>query len=136
MALSDLAEGSLLDDSGITLKQDVFRGHKISANSIAVGEKVIRYGHTIGQAKVDIEAGETLLEVLRRLGYKSVKHGCETGECGACSVILDGDVVNSCMILAVQTENCKITTVEGIGKSLKPLTFISFKLPCVLSVIS
>ncbi len=62
-----------------------------------------------------VQVGETLLETLRRLGYTGVKHGCEDGSCGVCAVLLDGQVVHSCILLAVQAEGHKITTIEGIG---------------------
>jgi len=61
-----------------------------------------------------VELGESLLEVLRREGFTSVKHGCDTGDCGACAVLLDGDAVDSCMILAVATDGRAVTTVEGL----------------------
>ncbi|OYT45601.1 MAG: (2Fe-2S)-binding protein, partial [Desulfurococcales archaeon ex4484_42] len=63
---------------------------------------------------VDVKPNEILLDVLRhRLGIKSVKRGCERGECGACTVLLDGKPVYSCMLLAVQVDGHEITTVEG-----------------------
>ncbi len=59
---------------------------------------------------------QTLLEVLREdLGLTSPKHGCSTGECGACSVLLNGEVVNSCMVLAVEADGAEILTVEGLA---------------------
>lgn len=60
--------------------------------------------------------GETLLAALRRLGYFGVKHGCETGECGACAVLLDGKPVNSCVMLAAQAEGHRIETIEALGE--------------------
>ena len=63
---------------------------------------------------VDTLAGETLLEMLRRLGLKSVKKGCETGNCGACTVLLDARPVLSCIMLAIQADGRSITTVEGL----------------------
>ena len=71
----------------------------------------------INGKKTSIEAppGETLLYTLRRAGFKSVKNGCEEGECGACAVILDGRLVNSCLVLAGSVEGKNITTVEGLG---------------------
>ena len=65
---------------------------------------------------VEIEAGDNLLKVLRSLGYYGVKHGCETGECGACTVLLDGKPVNSCVMLAAQAEGHHIETIENIGE--------------------
>lgn len=61
------------------------------------------------------QVGDTLLEVLRRLGYAGVKHGCEDGSCGACTVLLDGRAVHSCILLAMQAEGHHVTTIEGIG---------------------
>lgn len=63
-----------------------------------------------------VAPGETLLAVLRRLGYYGVKHGCETGECGACAVLLDGKPVNTCIMLAAQAEGHRIQTIESIGE--------------------
>ena len=65
--------------------------------------------------QASVHVGETLLEVLRRLGYVGVKHGCEDGSCGVCTVLLDGQVVHSCILLAVQVQGHDITTIEGIG---------------------
>ncbi len=64
-----------------------------------------------------IAPGDLLLDVLRREGYYGVKRGCETGECGACTVLLDGKPVTSCMMFAAQANGRKITTIEGIGEN-------------------
>ena len=77
-----------------------------------------------GEARqIHVEAGEALLEVLRRSGYLSVKHGCEDGSCGVCTVLLDGKAVPSCILLAAQADGGQITTIEGIGsrEHLHPL---------------
>jgi putative selenate reductase molybdopterin-binding subunit len=66
--------------------------------------------------EVEAAPGDTLLKVLRSHGYFSVKHGCETGECGACAVLLDGCPVNSCVYLAAQAEGHKIVTIEVLGQ--------------------
>ncbi len=63
---------------------------------------------------IETELGETLLEVLRRNGMKSVKLGCDTGDCGACAVLLDGSAVNACMVLAVAADGKDVDTVEGL----------------------
>ncbi len=66
------------------------------------------------RCSVETELGETLLEVLRREGLKSVKLGCDTGDCGACAVLLDGSAVDSCMVLAATAEGKEVVTVEGL----------------------
>ena len=61
--------------------------------------------------------GESLLSVLReRWGFISVKNACEEGECGGCAVLLDGILVNSCLVLAAQADGAAVTTVEGLGE--------------------
>jgi len=66
---------------------------------------------------VQVENNEILLDVLRnKLGIKSPKCGCERGDCGACTVLLDGKAVRSCLILAVEAENHSIITLEGISR--------------------
>lgn len=71
----------------------------------------------------EIEPGESLLSLLHRLGMKSVKEGCGTGDCGACTVLLDGRAVRSCLIFAAQIRGRRVTTVEGLGTvdNLHPL---------------
>ena len=67
---------------------------------------------------------DSLLEALReRLGFTGTKEGCNDGNCGACSVILDGRLVNSCLVMAAEAEGSQITTVEGTadGNRLHPL---------------
>ena len=67
---------------------------------------------------------ETLLDVLRdRAGLTGSKEGCGTGDCGACSVLLDGRLVSSCLVLGVEAEGRKIETIEGMaaGEELHPL---------------
>ncbi len=70
------------------------------------------------------EPGRTLVDVLRNeLELTGTKEGCSTGDCGACSVILDGELVCSCLVLAVETDGRKVETVEGMadGAALHPL---------------
>ena len=69
-------------------------------------------------------ADESLLDVLRdRLGMTGSKEGCGTGDCGACSVMLNGRVVCSCLVLGVETQGAEIETIEGMakGEELHPL---------------
>lgn len=68
----------------------------------------------------EVEPRKTLADFLREdLGFTGVNLGCEHGVCGACSVLLDGAVVRSCILLAVQADGCKITTIEGLAKGEK-----------------
>jgi len=71
-----------------------------------------------------VAAGETLLDVLRRrLRLAGTKRGCEVGECGACTVILDGEAVNACLVPAFQADGREVITVEGLARDgeLHPL---------------
>ncbi len=63
--------------------------------------------------KFTIDIRQSLSEVLRDNGYLSVKEGCGAGECGACTVLVDGDPVNTCIFLAVWADGCRIRTAEG-----------------------
>ncbi len=75
-------------------------------------------------AEADCWEGESLLYALReRLGYPGSKNACEQGECGSCSVILDGTLVCACLVLAAQADGHEVTTVEGLadGESLHPV---------------
>jgi aerobic carbon-monoxide dehydrogenase small subunit len=66
--------------------------------------------------EADLWAGESLLYVLReRLGLPGSKNACEQGECGSCSVLLDGKLVCACLVLAAQAEGHEVVTVEGLG---------------------
>ena len=71
-----------------------------------------------------VQSHERLLDVLRdRLGLKGAKEGCSTDDCGICGVLMDGRLVNSCLIFAIQARNKRIVTIEGIGtaENLHPI---------------
>ena len=69
---------------------------------------------------VQIEPAETLLHVLReKLGLTGTKEGCGEGDCGACTILVDGKCVNSCIYPAIQADGCEILTVEGVENNPK-----------------
>jgi aerobic-type carbon monoxide dehydrogenase small subunit (CoxS/CutS family) len=76
------------------------------------------------ESPVSFAPYKTLLEVLREdLDLTGTKHGCELGECGACTVLLDGEPVLSCLVLALECDGRRIETIEGLarGAALHPL---------------
>ncbi|MBX3395637.1 MAG: (2Fe-2S)-binding protein [Phycisphaerae bacterium] len=77
---------------------------------------------TVNGAPVDLEVpvDETLLFTLRdRLGLTGTKGSCLEGECGSCTVIVDGEATNSCLVLSPQMEGCRIETIEGLAEGEK-----------------
>ncbi len=67
--------------------------------------------------EINVEPQRTLVEVLRdELGLTGTKKGCDRGDCGSCTVIMDGKIVASCLILAVEAEGSEITTIEGLAE--------------------
>ncbi len=76
----------------------------------------IRFSLNDEEQDWDVRPNETLLDALRRHGIFGVKHGCETGECGACTVLLDGQPVASCVTLAAQAAGHAVTTIEALGE--------------------
>jgi carbon-monoxide dehydrogenase small subunit len=88
--------------------------------------KKVQVQATINGEEVEFlcEPRQSLLEVLREtLGLTGAKEGCNNGNCGACNIILDGALVNSCLVLAVEIDGRKLTTIEGIAtpQGLHPL---------------
>jgi xanthine dehydrogenase YagT iron-sulfur-binding subunit len=76
------------------------------------------------QQDCDVEAWVTLLDLLRnRLAMTGTKKGCDHGQCGACTVLVNGRRINSCLTLAVMQDGCEITTIEGLANAqeLHPL---------------
>jgi len=73
--------------------------------------------------KTEVQPGQTVLEYLRENKIYSVKYGCDNGECGACTIIINGKTQNSCLMLMHSVNNCKIETVESFSdhKKLHPL---------------
>ena len=87
-------------------------------------KKVISFNLNGEDIQVLAEPNRTLLDLLRDdLGLTGTKKGCEAGECGACTVMLDGRPVNSCITLAAEVEGCRVITVEGVAQDgqLTPL---------------
>jgi aerobic-type carbon monoxide dehydrogenase small subunit (CoxS/CutS family) len=83
-------------------------------------DKAVRHAIALrvnGEAwPLEVEPADVLLEVLRtRVGVKSPKAGCERGDCGSCTVLLDGRTVRSCLVLAVEVDGREVVTVEGVG---------------------
>lgn len=84
----------------------------------------IRFRLNGKEVSLKVSARETALEMLReRLGLKGAKEGCGMGECGACTIVVDGKAVNACLMLAAQLDGRGVLTVEGLAQegSLHPL---------------
>ena len=80
-----------------------------------IQEIAIRLNGEVRRAAV--APNETLLDVLRgKFGVKTPKEGCGRGDCGACTVLLDGQAVRSCLILAIEVDGQSVVTLEGVGK--------------------
>jgi len=86
--------------------------------------KQIRFSVNGKNYELSVTPRRTLLEVIREeLGLTGTKEGCGLGECGACTVIMDGKTVNSCLVLATEADGKQIATIEGVanGDKLHPL---------------
>ncbi len=88
-----------------------------SSTPAYVPPKKLPISFTVNGQEVTAEAPAhtSLLYLLRDLGFTEVKNGCEAGDCGACTILLDGLAMNACCALGVQAEGREITTVKGIG---------------------
>ncbi len=87
-------------------------------------ERAVRFSVNGREHEVAVEPRRTLVDVLRDdLGLTGTHVGCEHGVCGACTILMDGRSVRSCLLLAVQAEGAALTTVEGLarGETLHPL---------------
>jgi carbon-monoxide dehydrogenase small subunit len=87
-------------------------------------KRLIRLTVNDREHELAVEPNQTLLQLLREdLGLTGAKHGCGLGECGACTVLLDGRPVNSCLVLAAQAEGSRVVTIEGlaVGDRLHPV---------------
>lgn len=78
--------------------------------------KQVRFTVNGTSYELDVNPWETLVDVLRNdLGLTGTKEGCGLGECGACTIIMDGRAVNSCLVLAAEADGRQITTIEGLA---------------------
>jgi carbon-monoxide dehydrogenase small subunit len=97
---------------GITFKNITKRENTMKSTDYQIRLKVNKKSE-----HVSIPANMTLLTMLReKLGLTSVKNGCSAGECGACTVLLNGEPVNSCMVLAAECDGAEIITVDGLSE--------------------
>ena len=82
--------------------------------------KILLTAHINGEEREALgDTRDTLLELLRdRLGLTGTKEGCGNGNCGSCTVLMDGAPVNACLVLAQEAAGCRITTIEGLGSGI------------------
>ena len=71
--------------------------------------------------QLDVDASKRLIDIVRELGYTSVKEGCGEGECGACSLFFNNKLVNSCLLLAGQIDGATLMTLEGLLKETETI---------------
>jgi xanthine dehydrogenase YagT iron-sulfur-binding subunit len=118
--IAGVAAAGVLSEYSIAPARDV-----ALAKNMVQAERMQVQLNINGQARtVNIEPNVTLLDLLReRLGLTGTKKGCDHGQCGACTVLIDGRRINSCLALAVMHEGAEIVTVEGLaqGETLHPV---------------
>ena len=86
--------------------------------------KLVKITVNVKHYEISVPPWRTLLEIIREdLKLTGTKEGCGLGECGACTVIMDGKIVNSCLVLAAEADGGQITTIEGLtdGDKLHPI---------------
>lgn len=71
--------------------------------------------------EIMIKPGEMLLETLRKIGFTSVKKGCDTGSCGVCSILINGKVIPSCSYFTSKVQNKKIITIDGVEEKAREI---------------
>jgi carbon-monoxide dehydrogenase small subunit len=95
--------------------------NKKNDSAEAPGKILLRLRVNDETREVATEINKTLLEVLREdMGLTGTKHGCELGECGTCSVLVDGKSMLSCLMLGIEAVDTEVTTVEGMTRNGKP----------------
>jgi carbon-monoxide dehydrogenase small subunit len=94
--------------SDMSLDLNIMKTNSVTIQFTINGEKM----------QLDIPAGTTALDLIRdRLALKGTKEGCGIGECGACTIVVDGRAVNACLMLAAQLDGREVLTVEGLSHS-------------------
>ncbi|MBM0106840.1 2Fe-2S iron-sulfur cluster binding domain-containing protein [Steroidobacter sp. S1-65] len=119
--LEGSAASALLLTTGMPLRSEAAAADEVS---FAVHTNVVTLRINAHDSTLNLDSRTTLLDVLRhQLGLTGVKKGCDHGQCGACTVLVNGRRINACLTLAVMHENDEITTIEGLasGERLHPL---------------
>ena len=112
--------------AALVLAAEIPSASSEAAETEEMGEVMARIRLTVNgrMMELDIDARQSLLDLLReRLDLTGTKKGCNQGACGACTVLLDGKRVNSCLTLAIMQDGAAVTTIEGLadGDALHPL---------------
>ena len=121
--LEGSAAGALLLTAGIPLRSEAAPAVGVAV-APAVHTNVVTLRINAQESSLELDSRTTLLDVLRhQLGLTGAKKGCDHGQCGACTVLVNGRRINACLTLAVMHEKDEITTIEGLasGEQLHPL---------------